>query len=195
MPATPLPIPMLRRWLLPALLLALASCRPAEVEEIAPPDRGAIRPGDPIPVDLPDRAIPPEPPGPVPSAPDPEGLDTEAGERGPVGAWTETTLASLSLRQKVGQMIMPWVLGDFPPEGSAGYERVIRMVRDQEIGGVIISVGTPLDVAAKVNAFQGAAGVPLLVAADLETGAGFRMRGAVYLPGLHDLGGRRTFRR
>jgi len=205
MPSNMLMNPTLRRSLLPALLLLVASCRPAagpeapvpadpagdpDVGQIAPPDGGAIRPGDSIPTDWPDRTIPP---GPVPPATDPGVLEAEAGERGPVGAWTEATLQSLSLRQKVGQMIMPWVLGDFAPEGSAGYERVMRMVRDQEIGGVIISVGTPLDVAGKVNAFQREARVPLLVAADLETGAGFRMRGAVYLPGLHDLGGATNF--
>jgi beta-N-acetylhexosaminidase len=163
----------------------------------APPDEGAVRPGDPVPTDWVDERLPVGPPAPPDTAaalhpagdPDRIAADPDAE----IGAWTEATLASMSLRQKVGQMIMPWVLGDFAPEGSAGFERVMRMIRDQEIGGVIVSVGTPLDVAAKVNAYQRASEVPLLVAADLETGAGFRMRGAVYLPGLHDLGGATNF--
>jgi beta-N-acetylhexosaminidase len=178
-----------------ALLLLVSSCRTvaeppsADPAPVPAPTEGAIRPGDTIPGDWADRTLPQ---GPVPAADTlvtPPPVDPAA----PAGAWTEATLASMSLRQKVGQMIMPWVLGDFAPEGSAGYERVMRMVRDQEIGGVIVSVGTPLDVAAKANAFQDAARIPLLVAADLETGAGFRMRGAVYLPGLHDLGGATQF--
>ena len=202
----------------PALLLGLAlavlpACTPAagpaggpespapttEPDRIRAPDGGAVRPGDRIPTEWVEERIPVGPPAP-PAPPDTAGAAEGApgvaapGVAAPeVGAWTEATLASLSLRQKVGQMIMPWVLGDFAPEGSPGLERILGLIRNQEIGGVIVSVGTPLDVAAKVNAFQAAAPVPLLVAADLETGAGFRMRGAVYLPGLHDLGGATDF--
>ena len=108
-------------------------------------------------------------------------------------SWVESTLAGLTLRQKVGQMIMPWVMGDFSPEGSPSLERIHRLIDRDEIGGVIISVGTPLDVATKLNTLQRRSRLPLLVAADLETGAGFRMRGAVHLPGLHDLGGATNF--
>lgn len=108
-------------------------------------------------------------------------------------SWVESTLAGLTLRQKVGQMIMPWVMGDFSPEGSPSLERIHRLIDRDEIGGLIISVGTPLDVATKLNTLQRRSRLPLLVAADLETGAGFRMRGAVHLPGLHDLGGATNF--
>ncbi|TVP56254.1 MAG: glycoside hydrolase family 3 protein [Gemmatimonadales bacterium] len=112
---------------------------------------------------------------------------------GPPGAWTEATLETLSLRQKVGQMIMPWVLGDFAPEGSPSFERLARMIDNHEIGGMIVSVGTPIDVATKTNVAQRRSHLPLLVAADLETGAGFRLRGAIHLPGVHDLGGATNF--
>ena len=108
-------------------------------------------------------------------------------------SWAEITLDQLTLREKAGQLIMPWVLGDFAPEGSASHERIAEYVEEQGVGGVIMSVGTPTDVAAKLNDLQGHARVPLLVAADLETGAGFRMRGAVHLPGRVDLGGATDF--
>jgi beta-N-acetylhexosaminidase len=88
---------------------------------------------------------------------------------------------------------MPWVLGDFAPEGSASHERVVEMVEEQGVGGLIVSVGSPTEVAAKLNAMQERAGVPLLVAADLERGAGFRLRGAVFLPGTIVLGGATEF--
>jgi beta-N-acetylhexosaminidase len=48
-------------------------------------------------------------------------------------------------------------------------------------------------VAAKLNDLQRHAEIPLLVGADLETGAGFRMRGAVHTPGTVDLGGATDF--
>jgi len=108
-------------------------------------------------------------------------------------AWVERTLTGLTLRQKVGQLIMPWVLGDFAPEGSPSHDRILEYIEDQGIGGVIMSVGSPTEVAAKLNDFQVHSNIPLLVAADLETGAGFRMRGAVQMPGTIELGGATDF--
>ena len=108
-------------------------------------------------------------------------------------AWVERTLTGLTLRQKVGQLIMPWVLGDFAPEGSPSHDRILEYIEDQGIGGVIMSVGSPTEVAAKLNDFQAHSTIPLLVAADLETGAGVRMRGAVQMPGTIELGGATDF--
>ena len=108
-------------------------------------------------------------------------------------AWVERTLSGLTLRQKIGQLIMPWVLGDFASEGSPSHDRILEYIEDQGIGGVIMSVGSPTEVAAKLNDFQTHSDIPLLVAADLETGAGFRMRGAVHMPGTIELGGATDF--
>ena len=108
-------------------------------------------------------------------------------------AWVERTLSGLTLRQKIGQLIMPWVLGDFAPEGSPSHDRILEYIEDQGIGGVIMSVGSPTEVAAKLNDFQAHSNIPLIVAADLETGAGFRMRGAVQMPGTIELGGATDF--
>jgi len=107
--------------------------------------------------------------------------------------WVERTLSGLTLRQKIGQLIMPWVLGDFAPEGSPSHDRILEYIEDQGIGGVIMSVGSPTEVAAKLNDFQAHSNIPLIVAADLETGAGFRMRGAVQMPGTIELGGATDF--
>jgi beta-N-acetylhexosaminidase len=111
----------------------------------------------------------------------------------PAGAWTDAVLSSLTLRQKVGQMIMPFVLGDYAPEGTPGHDRIVRHIEEDEIGGVIVSVGTPTDVAVKLNDLQRHSRLPLLVAADLETGAGFRLSGAVHLPTNIRLGGATNF--
>ncbi|MDX1494688.1 MAG: glycoside hydrolase family 3 N-terminal domain-containing protein [Longimicrobiales bacterium] len=121
--------------------------------------------------------------------PEPEPLPEPADTRG----WAQRTLDEMTLEEKAGQLIMPWVLGDFAPKGSESHERVLRFIEDQKIGGVIMSVGTPFEVAAKLNDLQAHADVPLLVAADLETGAGFRMRGAIHMPGNIDLGGATDF--
>ena len=107
--------------------------------------------------------------------------------------WPDSVLATLTLREKAAQLMMPWVLSDFAPQGSASHARIMEMVEGQGVGGVIVSVGSPTEAAAKINELQRRAKVPLLVAADLERGAGFRFRGAVYLPGAISLGGATEF--
>ncbi|MEX0980301.1 MAG: glycoside hydrolase family 3 N-terminal domain-containing protein [Gemmatimonadota bacterium] len=117
------------------------------------------------------------------------GLSTDL----PPGFWAEAVLARLTPRQRVAQLMMPFVLGDFAPKGSASHNRIVRMIEEEEVGGIIMSVGSPMEVGMKLNDLQGHAGVPLMVSADLETGAGFRMRGAVQLPGGIELGGATNF--
>ena len=107
--------------------------------------------------------------------------------------WSEQVLSDMTLRQKIGQMIMPLVLGTFSPEGSEPHERVVAWVEEDEVGGVIMSVGAPVDVAVKLNDLQMHAKYPLLVGADLEAGAGFRFRGALHSPTNIVLGGATAF--
>ena len=115
------------------------------------------------------------------------------GDTAVYASWAEETLAKMTLRQKVAQMIMPIVLGDYAPKGSVTHDRVARLVEEVEVGGVIVSVGSPTDVAVKLNDLQGHARVPLLVGSDLETGPGFRLSGAVHSPTNIVLGGATQF--
>jgi beta-N-acetylhexosaminidase len=117
-----------------------------------------------------------------------------AAERtGRAGSWADSVLATLSLRDKAAQMVWPWVLGDYTAADDPTYQRVERLVREQHLGGIIISVGSPTEIAAKLNALQQASSLPLLVGADLETGAAFRARGGYFLPNAIDLGGATYF--
>ena len=108
-------------------------------------------------------------------------------------AWADSVLATLSLRDKAAQMIWPWILGDYTALDDPNFRRIERMFRDQHLGGLIISVGSPTEIAAKLNALQGASRIPLLVGADLETGAWFRARGGYFVPNALDLGGSTPF--
>jgi beta-N-acetylhexosaminidase len=104
-------------------------------------------------------------------------------------AWVEQTLASLSLREQVAQMVWPSILGDFQNAADERWLRMLQQAQAERVGGFTISVGSPLDFAAKVEALQAVATVPLLFAADFETGAGMRARGGVFLPNGIELGG------
>jgi len=90
-------------------------------------------------------------------------------------------------------MIMPFIYGDFAPEGTGGWEQIEELVVEGGVGGIIISVGSPGEVAIKANRLQALADVPLLVALDSETGLGFRLDGAVHVPTRVELGGATTF--
>lgn len=107
--------------------------------------------------------------------------------------WVDSVLSTLSLRDRAAQLVWPWILGDYVPEGSAEWTRISRFVREDHVGGFILSVGSPLDIAAKANALQSESALPLLMSADMETGAGFRARGGYFVPNAIDLGGATTF--
>jgi beta-N-acetylhexosaminidase len=107
--------------------------------------------------------------------------------------WADSVLSTLSLRDKAAQMVWPWILGDYTAVDNTAWTRVERLVREQKLGGVIISVGGPIDIAVKTNALQHAATLPLLIGADLETGAAFRARGGYFIPNAIDLGGATAF--
>ncbi|MCY3600404.1 MAG: serine hydrolase [Gemmatimonadetes bacterium] len=104
-------------------------------------------------------------------------------------AWVEETLAGLSLRERVAQLVMVWMSGGYAPRDDEEFTRVESLVRDDAIGGVVISLGTPLGYAARLNGLQAAADVPLLVGADFEAGAGFRVSGVFALPNMLEMPG------
>jgi beta-N-acetylhexosaminidase len=106
--------------------------------------------------------------------------------------WVDRTFASLSLRQKIGQMVEVWVLGDYTSTGDSTFAEARRWIEQDGVGAVTMSLGTPIEVAAKVNAFQQLATVPLLVSSDLEPALG-RLEGGVFTHYLLDAGGATVF--
>ncbi len=97
-------------------------------------------------------------------------------------AWVDSVLASLTLREKVGQLVLAWLEGGNPAQGSAERERALRLVREEKVGGFIVGTGAARATAAWLNELQGETGVPLLIAADLEWGAGMRLLGETMIP-------------
>ena len=101
--------------------------------------------------------------------------------------------SSYPWKRRQGNSSCPGCSVTLPPRAHRATNGSSEFIEEQKIGGVIMSVGTPFEVAAKLNDLQAHADLPLLVAADLETGAGFRMRGAIHMPGSVDLGGATNF--
>ena len=107
--------------------------------------------------------------------------------------WADSVLATLSLRDKAAQMVWPTVLGDYTPGDSPPWRRLSGYIQKDKVGGFTISVGSPTELASKLNAMQGMSSIPLVFGADLEAGAGFRARGGYFLPNAIDLGGAVVF--
>jgi beta-glucosidase-like glycosyl hydrolase/CubicO group peptidase (beta-lactamase class C family) len=100
----------------------------------------------------------------------------------------DSILGTLSIRAKVGQLVMPWRLGNYASYESEEYDTLALWIDSLAVGGVIISTGRPLEVAAKLNAMQRRSRLPLLVAADLEWGTGMRLAGGTAFPAPMALG-------
>ena len=107
--------------------------------------------------------------------------------------WVEETLKKLTLRQKVGQMVVPRISGAYMPLESPEYQRLYDWVVRQGVGGVIITQGPILEMAAKLNTLQKLAPVPLLVSADMEHGPGQILTSGYILPYGIDNGGATRF--
>ena len=107
--------------------------------------------------------------------------------------WTDSVLASLTLREKAAQIVWPSIYGDYVSGDSPQWRRLTDYIQKEQVGGFTISVGSPIEVAAKLNAMQAMSSIPLLFGADLEAGAGFRARGGYFVPNAIDLGGAIVF--
>jgi beta-N-acetylhexosaminidase len=104
------------------------------------------------------------------------------GPRSPQPAAVDAVLAKLTPRQKVAQLVVPWLGGNYMALDDSAFQIATRWVDSLEVGGIIISVGSPYDIAAKLNSLQRRSKLPLLVSADLEWGAGMRVVGATAFP-------------
>jgi beta-N-acetylhexosaminidase len=97
-------------------------------------------------------------------------------------ALTRRLLRELSLEQQAAQLVMPWIAGAYTAIDGEGLERAVRWVDSLRVGGLVVSIGSPLDIAAKLNHLQRRSRLPLLIASDLEGGAAFRFEGGTPFP-------------
>lgn len=117
-----------------------------------------------------------------------------AGAPGPGrDRWVDSVMATLTLREKAAQIVWPNLYGDYTPHDSPQWRRLTSYIKDQKVGGFLMSVGSPVEIAAKLNAMQEMSTIPLLVGADLEAGAGYRVRGGYFIPNGIDLGSSTIF--
>ena len=91
-------------------------------------------------------------------------------------------MGSLSVRDKIAQLVVPWIPGNYAAYDDEGFARAEAWVESLHIGGLIVSAGSPLDIAAKLNRLQQRSRFPLLIASDFEGGTSLRFSGGTPLP-------------
>lgn len=91
-------------------------------------------------------------------------------------AWVDRTLQAMTLRQKLGQLIIIAANGEFANTESPKLETIRRQIKELQLGGYIVSHGGAQEIAALTNEMQRVSSVPLFIAADFERGLRMRSR-------------------
>lgn len=85
--------------------------------------------------------------------------------------WVDSTLASLSIEERVGQLFVVEFVGLYTHQDDQAYRYASEMVTRYHVGSLILGGGTILDIATVTNRLQAMAKVPLLINGDFEAGA------------------------
>jgi beta-N-acetylhexosaminidase len=117
--------------------------------------------------------------------PGPPHLD-RAGEE-----WVRHTLRKMSTEEKVGQLFMVWARAEFFNVNSPEYRGFLEQIRRYHVGSFALSVpvdgpflnrSQPYEAAMLLNHLQEHSKLPLLIAADFESGLSSRLNGTTIFP-------------
>src|SRR5713226_4101847 len=98
--------------------------------------------------------------------------------------WVDDKLRSMTLDEKIGQLLFPTYHGTFTAIDSPAYQQMLHDVNDLHAGGfILVTRITPLGIeksqayptAVLSNQLQAKAKVPLLIGADFERGSAMRL--------------------
>lgn len=96
--------------------------------------------------------------------------------------WADKQIKSMSVDEKVGQLIHVGINARFANQDSAFFKELKRNVVENRIGGIIF-FGAPIyETTILANRMQELADIPLMMALDAETGIGMRFEDAINFP-------------
>jgi beta-N-acetylhexosaminidase len=96
--------------------------------------------------------------------------------------WVGNTLDSLSLKEKIGQMVILFTFTNYMTDDSNQYRELLRQVEQNNIGGFMFSHGGVYDAVILANKLQSHSKIPLLITADFERGVAMRLKGGTSFP-------------
>jgi len=93
--------------------------------------------------------------------------------------WVDSVYSQMTQDQRIGQLFTPIVAGDI---SEANKNRILSLIRNQHIGGILFSKGTPVNQAILTNLAQKTAKLPLMVSFDGEWGLSMRLSNTTRFP-------------
>lgn len=90
--------------------------------------------------------------------------------------WIENALKSMTLREKIGQMMMMALSGEFTNVNDAKFKETRRRIEKLHVGGFTLFRGEANSIAALTNEAQKLAKIPLFFSADYERGLRMQTR-------------------
>ncbi|HUP45985.1 MAG TPA: glycoside hydrolase family 3 protein, partial [Thermoanaerobaculia bacterium] len=105
--------------------------------------------------------------------------------------WVERTLRSMTVDQKIGQLLIPPVNAGFRSVDSPEFDRIRQLLTRYHLGGIHVfgysshrpqAAGDAAGTALLIHDMQRTAKVPLLLTADFEGGVGYIIPGATRFP-------------
>jgi beta-N-acetylhexosaminidase len=93
--------------------------------------------------------------------------------------WVDSLYNSMSIEEKIGQLYMVQVYSN---KGRAHEAGIIKLIKNQHIGGIIYTNGGPVRQARLNNSLQAASKIPLLIGMDAEWGLSMRLDSTYAFP-------------
>ena len=93
--------------------------------------------------------------------------------------WVDSIMESLSPDERIAQLIM---VAAYSNRGESHKEKILELIEEQHIGGLIFFQGDPESQVNLMNEYQETSDVPLLGAIDAEWGLGMRLDNTINYP-------------
>lgn len=93
--------------------------------------------------------------------------------------WVDSIMKTLSPDERIAQLIM---VAAYSNRGDEHREEILKLIKEQKIGGLIFFQGGPVRQVRLMNEYQAYSKVPLLGAIDAEWGVGMRLDSTISYP-------------
>jgi beta-glucosidase-like glycosyl hydrolase/CubicO group peptidase (beta-lactamase class C family) len=119
--------------------------------------------------------------------------DRKREERDPLSAkdqrnqllWVDSVFQSQTFEERLGQLFM---VAAYSNKDAKHRQEIARLVREQQLGGLIFFQGGPVRQANLTNYYQSISNVPLFIAMDAEWGINMRLDSVIAFPKAMTLG-------
>ncbi|GGF35213.1 glycoside hydrolase family 3 N-terminal domain-containing protein [Echinicola rosea] len=99
--------------------------------------------------------------------------------------WVDSVFNSLTFEERLGQLFM---VAAYSNRGEAHKQKIAKLIREEQLGGLIFFQGGPVRQAHLTNYYQSITKTPLMIAMDAEWGVSMRLDSVIQFPKQMTLG-------